>query len=66
MFKKAGYLIVLLATLVTAALLSAQDAKLVDAATKEGRVTVYGSLETDTAEAVFKIFKQKTGIEVAH
>jgi iron(III) transport system substrate-binding protein len=66
MFKKAGYLIVLLATLVTAALLSAQDAKLVDAATKEGRVTVYGSLETDTAEAVFKIFKQKTGIEVEY
>ena len=41
-----------------------QDAKLIEAGKKEGKAVVYGSLESDTAGAVFKVFKQKTGIEV--
>ncbi|HEY6197091.1 MAG TPA: extracellular solute-binding protein [Candidatus Binatia bacterium] len=41
----------------------AQDAKLVEAAKKEGgRVVVYGSLEADTADAVRKAFEKKTGL----
>ena len=31
---------------------------------KEGKVVAYGSLESDNADAVFQVFKKKTGIEV--
>ncbi|MEK7341795.1 MAG: extracellular solute-binding protein [Candidatus Binatota bacterium] len=41
---------------------SAQDAKLVEAAKKEGKVVIYGSLESDTVETVSKAFQKKTGI----
>ena len=41
-----------------------QNAKLVEAGKKEGKVAIYGSLESDTADAVFALFKKKTGIEV--
>jgi iron(III) transport system substrate-binding protein len=41
-----------------------QDAKLIEAGKKEGKVAVYGSLESDTADAVFNLFKKKTGISV--
>src|SRR6185295_12298759 len=42
-----------------------QDAKLIDAAKKEGgRVVVYGSLENDTMDLIAAAFKKKTGIEV--
>lgn len=43
----------------------AQDAKLVDAAKKEGgKVVVYGSLENDTMDLISAAFKKKTGLEV--
>ena len=43
----------------------AQDAKLIDAAKKEGgKVIIYGSLEADTAAAVIKAFEKKTGLSV--
>lgn len=42
-----------------------QDAKLIVAAKKEGgKVLVYGSLETVTAEAIKKAFEKKTGIQM--
>jgi iron(III) transport system substrate-binding protein len=41
-----------------------QDTALIEAGKKEGRVAVYGSLESDTAEAVFNSFRKKTGISV--
>jgi ABC-type Fe3+ transport system substrate-binding protein len=41
-----------------------QDAKLIEAGKKEGKVAIYGSLESDTADAVFSLFKKKTGISV--
>src|SRR5438067_11784626 len=41
-----------------------QSAQLIEAAKKEGKTAVYGSLESDTGDAVFKLFKKKTGIEV--
>jgi iron(III) transport system substrate-binding protein len=47
------------------ATLSAQDAKLVDAAKKEGgKVVVYGSIETDTMDLVGAAFKKKTGLDI--
>jgi iron(III) transport system substrate-binding protein len=45
---------------------SGQDAKLIDAAKKEGKVVVYGSLESDTTETIKSAFEKKTGIEVEY
>ena len=43
----------------------AQDAKLVEAAKKEGgRAVVYGSIENDTMDLVAAAFKKKTGLDV--
>src|SRR5947208_11365285 len=43
----------------------AQDAKLIEAAKKEGgRVVVYGSLENDTMDLLSAAFKKKTGLDV--
>ena len=43
----------------------AQDAKLIDTAKKEGsNVVVYGSLDSDTGEAIGNAFSKKTGIRV--
>ena len=45
--------------------LLAQDAKLLDAAKKEGgKVVVYGSLENDTMDLIAAALKKKTGLEV--
>jgi iron(III) transport system substrate-binding protein len=41
-----------------------QDAKLIEAGKKEGKVAIYGSLESDTADGVFNVFRKKTGIDV--
>ncbi|HEY3302148.1 MAG TPA: extracellular solute-binding protein [Candidatus Binatia bacterium] len=44
-----------------------QDAKLIDAAKKEGgKVVIYGSLESDSMDVVSKAFQKKTGIEVEY
>ncbi|HTM10868.1 MAG TPA: extracellular solute-binding protein [Verrucomicrobiae bacterium] len=40
------------------------NAQSLDAAKKEGKAVVYGSLESDTMEAITKAFTKKTGIEV--
>lgn len=54
----------LLALLSTGSVL-AQDAKLVDAAKKEGgKIVVYGSLENDTMDLISAAFKKKTGLDV--
>ena len=43
----------------------AQDAKLIEAAKREGgKVVVYGSLENDTMDLLSAAFKKKTGLEV--
>ena len=45
--------------------LLAQDAKLLEAAKKEGgKVVVYGSLENDTMDLIAAALKKKTGFEV--
>src|SRR4029077_20322247 len=41
-----------------------QNAKLIEAAKKEGKVAADGSLESDNADAVFQVLKKKTGLEV--
>jgi iron(III) transport system substrate-binding protein len=47
--------------------LFAQDAKLIEAAKKEGgKVVVYGSMETFTAEAIKKAFEKKTGLQMEY
>src|SRR6266850_7090074 len=57
-------IITLLAAALMIAPVYAQDAQLIQAGKKEGKVTVYGSLESESADAIFKVFKQKTGIEL--
>jgi spermidine/putrescine-binding protein len=65
MLQKRGlFSALLVSALLIAATAFSQDAKLVEAGKKEGKAVVYGSLESDTAGAVFKVFKQKTGIDV--
>jgi iron(III) transport system substrate-binding protein len=44
----------------------AQDAKLIEAAKKDGKVVVYGSLESDTTDTITKSFTKKTGIGVEY
>ena len=44
----------------------AQNAKLIEAAKKEGKAIAYGSLESDTMEAIVNAFKKKTGLEVEY
>lgn len=55
----------LVCLLVMPALARAQDAKLVDAAKKEGgKAVVYGSLENDTMDLIAAAFKKRTGLDV--
>lgn len=52
-------------TIAVAAPLVAQDAKLIEAAKKEGgKVVVYGSIENDTMDLLAAAFKKKTGLEL--
>jgi ABC-type thiamine transport system substrate-binding protein len=45
----------------------AQEAKLIEAAKKEGgKIVAYGSLESDTTEAVKKAFEKKTGLSMEY
>jgi len=64
MLMKMKWVLAFLASLTVAAPAFCQNAKLVEAGKKEGKAAVYGSLESDTADAVFGQFKKKTGIEV--
>jgi iron(III) transport system substrate-binding protein len=42
----------------------AQDAKLIEAAKKEGRLVLYGTMQTDIFELLHKSFQKKTGITI--
>jgi len=51
--------------LLSAGPLIAQDAKLIEAAKKEGgKVVVYGSIENDTMDLIAAAFKKKTGLDL--
>jgi iron(III) transport system substrate-binding protein len=45
---------------------NSQTANLIEAGRKEGKVVIYGSLESDTADAIKQAFTKKTGIEVEY
>ena len=46
---------------------TAQDAKLIEAAKKEGgKVVIYGSLETPVVEGVIQAFRKKTGLNAEY
>lgn len=65
MLRKMGFFAACLyGALFAAAPAHSQSAKLIEAAKKEGKVVVYGSLESDTVEAIKQAFAKKTGIEV--
>ena len=44
--------------------LLAQDAKIIAEGKKEGKVVIYGSMETDIFEGIQKAFEKRTGINV--
>jgi len=67
MIEKINFLSLFVASLLlTASPLYSQDAKLIAAGKKEGKAVIYGSLESDSAETVFNVFKKITGIEVEY
>jgi iron(III) transport system substrate-binding protein len=66
MLKALGMLVAWLMIFLVAPIF-AQDAKLIEAAKKEGgKVIVYGSLEADTTDAVRKAFEKKTGLSLEY
>jgi len=59
--------IVLLSNLLLSPAASAQDAKLIEAAKKEGgKVVAYGSLENTAMDPITEAFEKKTGIKVEY
>jgi len=65
MLKKiTAVMLIFSAIILAAAPVYSQSATVIAAGKKEGKVIVYGSLETDSAESAFGAFKKKTGIEV--
>ena len=43
-----------------------QSSKAIEAGKKEGKVVIYGSLESDTTDAIKTAFTKKTGIEAEY
>ena len=67
MLKKAIFTLVFAGTaLVFSVPVRSQSAKLIEAGKKEGKVVVYGSLESDTTDAIKEKFQQKTGIQAEY
>lgn len=63
----ANPVVILMTFLALCASANAQDAKLIDAAKKEGgKIVAYGPLESETVDAIAKLFTQKTGIKVEY
>src|SRR5712692_11290838 len=59
--------IALMASLFVSNIAAAQDAKLIDAAKKEGgKIIAYGSLESNTVEPIIEAFNKKTGLTVEY
>jgi iron(III) transport system substrate-binding protein len=67
MFKRFAFFFVVLAgAAISVAPVFGQSSSLVEAGKKEGKAVVYGSLESDSAGAIFAAFKKKTGIEAEY
>src|ERR1051326_7906775 len=58
------FLTVVISLAVAALTTTPASAQSLDAAKKEGKAVVYGSLESDTMEAIANAFTKKTGIQV--
>lgn len=58
--------IVLVCLAATAVQTQAQSPQLIEAARKDGKVVIYGSLEGDTVDAIMQGFKKKTGVEAEY
>lgn len=57
----------ILVSVIVVTKVAAQDAKLIEAAKKEGgKVVIYGSLETPVVEAVIQAFRKKTGLDAQY
>lgn len=64
--KTALYLSLMTSLCGATSALHAQSAQLIEAAKKEGKVIVYGSLESDTMDVIVQGFRKKTGIEAEY
>lgn len=64
--RKTIYTLLAILALLVAVPAQGQDAKTIEAGKKEGKVVIYGSLESDTSDAISKAFRKKTGIEVEY
>ena len=63
--SRTGFLVAVAFILFSFGLAIAQDAKLLEAAKKEGgKAVVYGSIENDTLDLISAAFKKKTGLDV--
>jgi len=65
-FKNGFYVGLTMFTLLVTTPALAQDVKMLEAAKKEGKAVVYGSLESDSANSIFNEFKKKTGVTVEY
>src|SRR5690349_3251078 len=63
MNRKIKFLAVSVALIFVACTASAQSAALIKAAKKDGKVVAYGSLESDTVDAIKQAFEKQTGLE---
>ena len=66
MLSKIALCLTLIVCLSNASALYAQSAQLIEAAKKEGKAVIYGSLESDTMDAILQGFRKKTGIEAEY
>jgi iron(III) transport system substrate-binding protein len=64
--KLAALTSLLLSLLFVSAGAHGQSAKLIQAAKKEGKAVIYGSLESDTMDVIVQGFKKKTGIDAEY
>jgi len=64
--KKTIFVSLAILTLLVAVPARGQNAKTIEAGKKEGKVVIYGSLESDQAEVVFTAFKKKSAIDVEY
>ena len=66
MLSKTALCLAFIGCLSNASALYAQSAQLIEAARKEGKAVIYGSLESDTMDAILQGFRKKTGIDAEY
>ena len=66
MLSQTALCLTFIVCLFNASALYAQSAQLIEAAKKEGKAVIYGSLESDTMDAILQGFRKKTGVEAEY